>query len=110
MQFSRMSRRTLLARLGLVMVVVFCFGVCARADFVSGHVYGSDNSPMGNATFTAETANGQSVGFKTDNTGSFSVYLDPGSYIVHATADQTLEGTVHGYPQSAEEDIHLKKK
>jgi hypothetical protein len=90
--------------------VVLCFVSYAKADFVSGHVYGPDNRPVPNATFSAQSANGQPVNFKTDGAGTFSVYLDPGTYTVHSTTDKTLEGVVHGYPQSAEEDIHLKRK
>jgi hypothetical protein len=90
--------------------VVLCFASYAKADFVSGHVYGPDNKPVPNATFSAQSAKGQPVSFKTDGAGSFSVYLDPGTYTVHSTTDKSLEGVVHGYPQSAEEDIHLKRK
>jgi hypothetical protein len=96
--------------LSVAAAVVFCFASYARADFVSGHVYGPDNKPVPNATFSAQSAKEQPVNFKTDGAGNFSVYLDPGTYTVHSATDKTLEGVVHGYPQSAEEDIHLKRK
>jgi len=94
----------------LTAALVFCLASYAKADFVSGHVYGPDNKPVPNATFSAQGAKGQPISLKTDGAGSFSVYLDPGTYTVHSTTDKTLEGVVHGYPQSAEEDIHLKRK
>jgi hypothetical protein len=94
----------------LTAAFVSCLLTYAQADFVSGHVYGPDNKPVPNATFSAQSAKGQPINFKTDGAGSFSVYLDPGTYTVHSTTDKTLEGVVHGYPQSAEEDVHLKRK
>lgn len=80
--------------------------VSAWADFVSGRVLGPDGNPLGGKTFTAEKG-GQKVSFSTDKGGNFSVYLDPGTYTVTANDDKTLAGTVHGYPQSTTEDIHM---
>jgi hypothetical protein len=93
----------------LGIAVVLCLVVSAWADFVSGRVFGPDGRILPNATFTAENA-GQNVNFATDNSGNFSVYLEPGTYTVHPSADNTVEGVIHGYPQSATEDIHLKKR
>ena len=78
----------------------------AWADFVSGRVLGPDGNPLGGKTFTAEKG-GQKISFSTDKDGNFSVYLDPGTYTVTANDDKTLVGTVHGYPQSTTEDIHM---
>jgi len=61
-------------------------------------------------TFTAGAGKGQAVSFKTDGSGNFSVYLDPGTYTVHPSGDKSLEGVIHGYPQAAQEDIHMKRK
>ena len=78
----------------------------AWADFVSGRVLGPDGNPLGGKTFTAEKG-GQKVSSSTDKAGNFSVYLDPGTYKVTASDDKTLEGVVHGYPQSTTEDIRM---
>lgn len=89
--------------------VVLCLVVSAWADFVSGRVFSPDGKILPSATFTAENG-GHKVNFATDNSGNFSVYLEPGTYTVHLGADNTVEGVIHGYPQSATEDIHLKKR
>jgi hypothetical protein len=78
----------------------------AWADFVSGRVLGPDGKPVAGKTFTAAKG-AQQVSFSTDKDGNFSVYLDPGTYTVTANDDKTLVGTVHGYPQSTTEDIHM---
>jgi hypothetical protein len=107
---SHASRTIAPRRVALTTALLLCLAVYARADFVSGHVYGPDNKPISNGTFSAQTTKGQPVSFKTDGAGSFSVYLEPGTYTVHSATDKAVEGVVHGYPQSAEEDIHLKRK
>lgn len=84
--------------------------VSAWADFVSGRVLGPDGNPLGGKTFTAVMKGKPAVSFSTDKGGNFSVYLDPGTYTVHSGDDNTVEGVVHGYPQSTTEDIHLTKK
>jgi len=84
--------------------------VSAWADFVSGRVLGPDGNPLGGKTFTAVMKGKPAVSFSTDKGGNFSVYLDPGTYTVHFSDDNTVEGVVHGYPQSTTEDIHLTKK
>jgi Carboxypeptidase regulatory-like domain len=100
-----MSRWT---SLGLAMAFVLCLTLFARADTVSGRVYDAAGHPVANASFTAVTGRTR-VTFSTDDAGYFSVYLDPGTYTVYS-ADNTLVGTIHGYPQSATEDIHLTRK
>ncbi len=96
-------------RIWLGIAVVLCLVVSAWADFVSGRVLGPDGKVMPNATLRAENKE-NTVSFTTDNSGNFSVYLEPGTYTVHSSADNTVEGVIHGYPQSATEDIHLKKR
>lgn len=93
----------------LGIAVVLCLVASARADFVSGRVFGPDGKSIPNAAFTAENG-GNTVTFATDDSGNFSVYLEPGTYTVHSSADSAVEGVIHGYPQSATEDIHLRKR
>ena len=82
----------------------------AMADIVSGRVFGADDRPLVSATLTAKNARGEATNFKSDASGNFSVYLDPGKYTVSFAGDATVEGTVEGYPQPFQQDIHLKKK
>ena len=109
-EISRTSCRKMATKLGLAMAYVLCLAVSANADFVSGRVYDPNNQPVPNMTFTAGAGKGQGVSFKTDGSGNFSVYLDPGTYTVHPSGDKSLEGVIHGYPQAAQEDIHMKRK
>ena len=109
-EISRRSCRKMATKLSLAMAYVLCLAVSANADFVSGRVYDPNNQPVPNMTFTAESGKGQTASFKTDNSGNFSVYLDPGTYTVHSNGDKTLKGVIHGYPQAAQEDIHMKRK
>ena len=83
--------------------------VSALADTVSGRIYGQDEKPVLNATFTAKPAKGDAVEFKTNASGSFSVYLDPGRYTISSGSDASLQGTIDSYPQPVQQDIHLKK-
>jgi len=82
----------------------------AIADQVSGKVFGPDDKPLGSVTLTAKNAKGEATVIKSDASGNFSVYLDPGKYTVSYAGDATVEGTVEGYPQPFQQDIHLKKK
>ena len=109
-EISRTSCRKMATKLGPAMAYVLCLAVSANADFVSGRVYDPNNQPVPNMTFTAGAGKGQAVSFKTDGSGNFSVYLDPGTYTVHPSGDKSLEGVIHGYPQAAQEDIHMKRK
>jgi hypothetical protein len=103
------SKRSRWIGLCLAIAFVLCLTVVARADTVSGCVYDAAGKAVPNASFTAETGQTK-VTFSTDEAGYFSVYLDPGTYTVHSNTDNTVEGTIHGYPQSAREDVHLRRK
>ena len=109
MRETTWNQRAMWTRVCLGVVVVLGFVVSTWADIVSGRVFGPDGKVLLNETFTAENG-GTKVNFATDKLGNFSVYLEPGTYTVHRNADNTVEGVIHGYPQSATEDIHLKKR
>jgi hypothetical protein len=94
----------------LLLMLFVCVSVHARADAVSGRVYGPDEKPLPNMVFVARSEKGLSVRFKTDASGSFSVYLDPGRHTVHAEADESLEGSIESYSQPVQQDIHMRKK
>jgi hypothetical protein len=79
------------------------------ADTVSGRVYGIDGKPVPNMSFTAKPAKGETVEFKTNSAGDFSVYLDPGRYTVSPAGDTSSQGVIDSYPQPAQQDVHLKK-
>ena len=72
----------MLRKVCLGIALAFLLTASAWADFVSGRVLGLDGNPVGGKTFTAEKG-GQKVSFSTDKAGNFSVYLDPGTYVVH---------------------------
>src|SRR5580765_2119223 len=57
---------------------VLAIPASSMADTVSGRVYGQDAKPLPNVTLVAKPAKGDTVEFKTNATGNFSVYLDPG--------------------------------
>jgi hypothetical protein len=98
--------------LGLCMsaVAALLLPSLAMADIVSGKVFGPDDKPLVSVMLTAKNAKGEATNFKSDASGNFSVYLDPGKYTVSYSGDATVEGTVEGYPQPFQQDIHLKKK
>ncbi len=85
------------------------FAVPASADIVSGHILGPDEKPIVNGTFTAKSSKGEATPFKTDKSGNFSVYLDPGKYMVSSGADATLTGVIESFPQARQQDVHLTK-
>ena len=105
-----MSTRTRWTRLCLAIGFALCVPLSATADAVSGRAYGPDGKPVPNATFTARPAKGEAVQFKTDPSGNFSVFLDPGRWTVSPSADATLQGGIDSYPQPVQQDIHLKRK
>src|SRR3954454_15855068 len=94
----------------LVAVLAMCFAPSAAADIVSGRVLGADDKPIVNGTFTAKDTKGETTTFKSDKTGNFSVYLDPGKFTITATADATLTGVIESFPQPRQQDVHLTKK
>ncbi len=104
------SKRTTWMTLCLTIAVALWLPAAASADVVSGRVLGPDEKPILNNAFSARDAKGQATPFKTDKSGNFSVYLDPGKYVVSFSADATLEGVIESYPQPVQQDIRLKKK
>jgi len=95
--------------LGLVLAMLAGLSLSARADGISGRVYGPDGKTLPNAILTAQPEKGPAVDFKTDASGTFSVFLDPGRYVVSVRADTSLEGVIESYSQPVQQDIHLKK-
>ncbi|MGE5346715.1 MAG: carboxypeptidase-like regulatory domain-containing protein [Acidithiobacillales bacterium] len=95
----------------LYLVLSFLAGLqlAARADGISGRVYGPDGKGLPNTILTAQPEKGPAVDFKTDASGNFSVFLDPGRYVVSVRADKSLEGVIESYSQPVQQDIHLKK-
>ena len=97
-------------RLCVSVLFAILFPVSVLADAVSGRVFAPDGKPEPNKTFNAQSAKGQAVAFKSDASGNFSLYLDPGRYTVTSSADSTVEGVIESYPQPVQQDIHLKKR
>jgi len=85
------------------------FALPASADIVSGHVLGPDEKPIVNGTFTARNSKGETTTFKTDKSGNFSVYLDPGKFTVSSSTDAALTGVIESFPQPRQQDVHLTK-
>ncbi len=81
----------------------------ALADGISGRVFGPDGKPLPNAILAARPEKGPPVEFKTDGSGSFSVFLDPGRYVVSPRGDTSLEGVLESYSQPVQQDVRLKK-
>jgi len=106
--FSFGSRRVLWGGLCLLALALAC-PISVLADTVSGRVYGQDGKPVSNATFTAKPGKGDAVEFKTDSSGNFSVYLDPGRYTVTPAGDSSSQAVIDSLPQPAKQDVHLKK-
>lgn len=101
-------KRTLGMSLSLA-IAALCVPVSASADIVSGKVLGPDEKPLVNGTFTAKDSKGEATPFKTDKTGSFTVYLDPGKFTVTSTTDATVTGVIESFPQPRQQDVHLTK-
>ena len=99
----------MLRNLCLFVAFAILLPLAARADIVSGRILGADEKPIVNGTFTAKDAKGQSITFKSDPKGNFSVYLDPGKFTVSPSADPSLSGTIESFPQPRQQDVHLKK-
>jgi Carboxypeptidase regulatory-like domain len=104
------TRRTSWTSLFLALAFVVTISASAMADTVSGRIYDPDGKPLPNATLTAKPAKGDAVEFKTNASGGFSTYLDPGRYAVTLSGNAGLQGVVDSYPQPVQQDIHLKKE
>lgn len=106
---STTGRRKGWATLCLAIAVAGCFSVVASADIVSGRIFGLDEKPIPNATFSAKDSKGAATAIKTNAMGNFSVYLDPGKYTISYSADPSLTGVIESFPQAKQQDVHLKK-
>jgi len=107
--FERIKRTTWII-LCLAIAGAIWFSPPAFADIVSGRVLGLDEKPILNGTFTARNSKGESTTFKTDKSGNFSVYLDPGKYTVSSSTDAALTGVIESFPQPRQQDVHLTKR
>jgi hypothetical protein len=98
--------------------IVLCFAIAltigyptaALADIVSGHIFGPDQKPIVNGTFTAKDSKNEATTFKSDKDGNFSVYLDPGKFTISSNMDPALTGIIESFPQPRQQDVHLTKK
>src|SRR6266567_8729958 len=102
-------KRITLAMIALAFAGAIWFALPASADIVSGRILGADEKPILNGTFTARNSKGESTTFKTDKSGNFSVYLDPGKYTVSPSTDASLTGVIESFPQPRQQDVHLSK-
>jgi hypothetical protein len=108
--FPRMKVKvSSLLRLCVAAALLLVAPFTVMADTVAGRMYGVDEKPIANATFKATPAKGAAVEFKTNGTGAFSVYLDPGRYTVSPSADPGIQGIINSFPQPVQQDVHLKK-
>jgi len=98
-----------LAAFFVAMTIASLLPTMASADIVSGRIFGLDEKPIVNGTFTAKDAKGASTTIKTNAMGNFSVYLDPGKYTITSTTDPSLTGSIESFPQAKQQDVHLKK-
>jgi hypothetical protein len=102
-------KRTIWIALCLAITVAIWFSPSASADIVSGRILGLDEKPIVNGTFTARDSKGEAITFKSDKSGNFSVYLDPGKFTVSVSTDTTLTGVIESFPQPRQQDIRLTK-
>src|SRR2546422_8702568 len=102
-------RRRIWTILGLAIAGAIWFALPASADIVSGRILGADDKPIVNASFTARNAKGEPTTFKTDKSGNFSVYLDPGKYTVSPSTDAALTGVIESFPQPRQQDVRLTR-
>src|SRR5438067_408467 len=106
--FLRM-KQTIWLTLCLAIMAAIWLSPSAFADIVSGRIIGVDEKPILNGTFIAKNAKGEPLTFKTDKSGNFSVYLDPGKYTVSSSTDAALTGIIESFPQPRQQDVHLTK-
>src|SRR2546423_15343486 len=95
--------------LWLAIAAAIWFSLPAAADIVSGRILGADEKPIVNGTFTARNSKGEATTFKSDKSGNFSVYLDPGKFTVSSSTDAGLTGVIESFPQPRQQDVHLTK-
>src|SRR5207247_10872828 len=93
------TKRITLAMITLAFAGAIWFSLPASADIVSGRILGADEKPILNGTFTARNSKGESTTFKTDKSGNFSVYLDPGKYTVRPMSEHSSTGVNDSFPQ-----------
>jgi len=103
------KKRKAWTTLCLAIAVAIWIPALASADIVSGRIFGLDEKPIANGTFTAKDAKGGTTSIKTNAMGNFSVYLDPGKFTITYSGDATLTGTIESFPQPRQQDVHLKK-
>ncbi len=96
-------------RFYLALAVLAGFHLAASAEGISGRVFAPDGKPLPSTILTARPEKGPPVDFKTDASGNFSVFLDPGRYAVSVRTDASVEGVVESYSQPVQQDIHLRK-
>jgi hypothetical protein len=78
---------------------------------VSGRVYdASDNVSKGKTFDVLNQADKPVSTFTTDASGTFTVYLDPGTYKVRPKGDDTVEGTIASAPQPVRQDVRLHRR
>src|SRR6267143_4379514 len=102
-------KRTTWTTLCLAIACAIWFAPPASADIVSGRILGADEKPIVNGTFTAKSSKGETTTFKSDKSGNFSVYLDPGKFTVSSSTDAGLTGVIESFPQPRQQDVHLTK-
>src|SRR2546422_10399988 len=102
-------KRTTWTTLCLTIAGSLWLALPASADIVSGRILGVDEKPIVNGTFTARNSKGEATTFKSDKSGNFSVYLDPGKFTVSSSTDAALTGVIESFPQPRQQDVHLTK-
>ncbi len=94
----------------LAIALALCFAADVRADVVSGQVYGVDGKVAAKQPFRVLKGDAVAITFTTDESGYFSVYLDPGAYKVRPQGKDDAEGDINGYPQPARQDVRLRRR
>jgi hypothetical protein len=102
-------KRTTWITLFLTTILAMWFTAPASADIVSGRVLGPDEKPIADSAFTARNAKGETIMFKSNKSGNFSVYLDPGKFTISSSTDATLTGIIESFPQPRQQDVRLTK-
>ena len=99
------------AKLCLVVGLALCFPTAVTAEVVTGQVYDPDGVLLTNQTFRVLGEQDTVVAtFTTDESGYFSVYLQPGAYRVRRQGTDDSEGEIKGHPQPARQDVRLTRR